>query len=75
MTGEAITGYGSISRVLCSGDGAQADTRIEISFSESSFPNIFIDAEKSRVVIQADGMIEREEILGALKSVVKMLEA
>ena len=71
-----IVGYGSRVFVYCEKDGRDSDeTKIEIDFSKSSFPDITIEALEGKIRINANGSIEQNEILEAFRSVVKMLES
>jgi hypothetical protein len=71
-----IVGYGSRVFVYCEKDGRDSDeTKIEIDFSKSSFPDITIEALDGKIRINANGSIEQNEILEAFRSVVKMLES
>lgn len=73
---ESLTGYGSRVRVICEKSGKDSDeTKIEMDFSQSSFPNISIGIGTNKVFFSSYGSIEQREILEAFKSVVKMLEA
>ena len=76
-TGLTSVGYGSRVFVFTEKNGRDSDeTRIEIDFSQSSFPDIFVGVEKNsnKITIKANGSIEQSEILDAFRSVVKMLE-
>lgn len=69
-------GYGSHVRVFCEKSCRDSDeTNIDIDFSKSSFPDIFVSVKDGKLNIHAHGAIEQGEILEAFKSVVKMLEA
>lgn len=71
----ASFGYGSQVFVLAERTGRDSDeTKIEIDFSKSSFPDISVSVENKILCIRASGSIEQEEILGAFKAVIKMLE-
>lgn len=71
-----IVGYGSRVFVYCEKDGRDSDeTKIEIDFSKSSFPEITIEAFDGKIRINTHGSIEQGEILEAFRSVVKILES
>ena len=76
MSLDDIVGYGSRVLVFCEKDGRDSDeTKIEIDFSKSSFPDITVEAFDGKICIHSNVSIEQGEILEAFKSVVKMLEA